>query len=191
MTTIQVEDVRALGALTHPLRNRLLALLRLDGPSTATLLGGRVGESSGTTSYHLRQLAAHGFIQEVPERGTGRERWWRAGHRQTGWTSQALDGQPGGAEVVEAALRHMVGTQGRLLGAWLHQRATLGPTWSAGSSVNDYALRLRPEQAQALQAELFDVLDRWASDHPSDVVVEGSERVAVLLDVLPLRDWPT
>lgn len=190
MTTFQVDDVRALRALTHPLRNRLLALLRLDGPSTATLLGARVGESSGTTSYHLRQLAAHGFIQEVPERGTGRERWWRAGHRQSGWTAEAMRGQPGGSEVVEAALRHAVGVQGRLLGAWVDQRETLGLTWSAASSVNDYALRLRPEQARALQAELFAVLDRWASDHPTDVAVEGSETVAVLLDVLPLQDWP-
>ena len=58
------DPVRAIRALSHPLRVRLLDLLRFDGPSTATLLARRVGESSGATSYHLRQLARHGFIEE-------------------------------------------------------------------------------------------------------------------------------
>jgi hypothetical protein len=57
------------------LRLRLLDLLRFEGSSTATLLAGRVGESSGATSYHLRQLARYGYIEEAPRQG-GRERWW-------------------------------------------------------------------------------------------------------------------
>ncbi|MBW8766480.1 MAG: helix-turn-helix transcriptional regulator, partial [Geodermatophilales bacterium] len=63
----------------------LLAALRMDGPSTATHLAERLGESSGSTSYHLRQLAAFGFVEEVPGEGDGRERWWRARHRSTRW----------------------------------------------------------------------------------------------------------
>lgn len=70
-------DVTSLRALAHPLRLRLLDLLRFDGPATATMLAKRVGESSGSTSYHLRQLAKHGYIEEVPASG-GRARWWRS-----------------------------------------------------------------------------------------------------------------
>ena len=73
-------DVAAVRALAHPLRLELLDLLRFEGPSTATLLAGRVGESSGATSYHLRQLARYGYIEE--ERRSGRERWWRHRDRQ-------------------------------------------------------------------------------------------------------------
>jgi DNA-binding transcriptional ArsR family regulator len=69
-------DARAVRALTHPLRLELLDLLRFEGPSTASRLARRVGESSGATSYHLRQLARHGFIEHDPRDG-GRERWWR------------------------------------------------------------------------------------------------------------------
>ena len=58
-------DVTAVRALAHPLRLELLDLLRFEGPSTATLLANRVGESSGTTSYHLRQLARYGYIEEA------------------------------------------------------------------------------------------------------------------------------
>src|SRR3712207_9501706 len=62
-------------------RSALLGLLRSEGPSTASKLGQRLGESSGSTSYHLRQLAALGFVEEVPGQGTARERWWRARHQ--------------------------------------------------------------------------------------------------------------
>ena len=37
-----------------------------------------LGAKTGTTSYHLRQLEKYGFIEEIPERSTGRERWWRS-----------------------------------------------------------------------------------------------------------------
>ena len=63
-------------AVAHPIRLRLLELLR-EGPATATMLARRLGESSGATSYHLRQLGRYGLIDEDRERGVGRERWWK------------------------------------------------------------------------------------------------------------------
>src|SRR3954471_4188633 len=92
---VQVTDVRALRALAHPLRNRLLGYLRLHGPATASQLGRVVGESSGSTSYHLRQLAEYGFVEEVEGRGTARERWWRARHRLTSWRADEIGAQEG------------------------------------------------------------------------------------------------
>ncbi|GAA3934658.1 helix-turn-helix domain-containing protein [Actinomadura viridis] len=67
-----------LKALSHPLRRRILQRLTAHGPATSTTLGQVLGESTGTTSYHLRQLEKYGFIEEIPERSAGRERWWRA-----------------------------------------------------------------------------------------------------------------
>jgi DNA-binding transcriptional ArsR family regulator len=71
-------DARALHALTHPLRVRLLGLLRREGPATASQLARRTGLSSGSTSYHLRRLGAAGLADEDTGRGNGRDRWWRA-----------------------------------------------------------------------------------------------------------------
>ena len=188
---VQVTDVRALRALAHPLRNRLLGLLRLDGPSTATLLGRRVGESSGSTSYHLRQLAAYGFVEEVPDHGTGRERWWQARHRMTSWQAEQVVGQEGGSEVQDELTRLQIAGHARVLDAWLEQREQLGPAWTTAASLNDYALRLTPPQARALAEELTAVLDRWLEQHPAAEPAEGSELVSVLLDVVPLQQWPT
>jgi DNA-binding transcriptional ArsR family regulator len=185
-----VTDVRALRALAHPLRSRLLAQLRLHGPATASQLGRTVGESSGSTSYHLRQLAAYGFVEEVEGQGTARERWWRARHRLTSWRAADIEAQEGGAEVEDELVRIQLDVRGRVLRAWQEQRQELGAAWTAAASLNDHVLRLRPDQARALADELNAVLARWMDEHPSDVPAEGTELVEVFTDVVPLKEWP-
>src|SRR5918994_7005385 len=72
----RVLDSGALRALAHPLRVRIYDILSQYGPQTASSLADRLGESSGSTSYHLRALAKQDLIREATDRGTGRERWW-------------------------------------------------------------------------------------------------------------------
>ena len=188
---VQVTDVRALRALAHPLRTRLLGQLRLAGPATASQLGRVVGESSGSTSYHLRQLAAYGFVEEVEGRGNARERWWRARHRLTTWQPADVAAQEGGEEVRDELTRQQIGMQARVLGAWQAQQRQLGPAWTGAADLSDYALRLRPDQARALADELAAVVTRWLADHPADGPAEDGELVVVLTNVVPLKEWPS
>jgi len=188
---VEVTDVRALRALAHPLRNRLLGQLRLNGPATASRLGRVVGESSGATSYHLRQLAAYGFVEEVEGQGSARERWWRARHRMTSWQAADLIAQEGGSEVQAEMTRLQIDQHARVLDAWHTQKEALGPEWAAAASLNDHGMRLRPDQARELADELNAVLARWTGEHPSDVPAEGTELVAVFTDVVPLKQWPS
>ena len=187
---VQVTDVRALRALAHPLRNRLLAQLRLHGPATASGLGRAVGESSGATSYHLRQLEAYGFVEEVEGHGTARERWWRARHRLTSWEVADIVAQEGGDEVQDEMTRLELAGHARVLQAWQNTRHELDPAWTAAASLSDYAVRLRPEQARELAGELQAVMERWLAAHPAEEAADGAELVGVLIDVVPLRDWP-
>jgi DNA-binding transcriptional ArsR family regulator len=73
-----VGDARRWKAMSHPLRREMLQYLGEHGAATSTTLAEALGESTGTTSYHLRVLADAGVIEEVPGRAHGRERWWRA-----------------------------------------------------------------------------------------------------------------
>ena len=187
---VQVTDVRALRALAHPLRNRLLGQLRLHGPATASRLGRAVGESSGATSYHLRQLAEYGFVEEIEGRGTARERWWRARHRMTSWEAADVLAQEGGAEVEDELRRQQLAGHARVLNAWQSQERELGSAWSAAADLSDYALRLRPDEAKTLAGELHAVMRRWLEAHPADQPAEESELVSVLIDVVPLKEWP-
>lgn len=184
-----VRDPQVLKALAHPLRGRLLGLLRIDGPSTATLLGRRLGESSGTTSYHLRQLAAYGFVGDVPDRGNGRERWWQAMHQSTNWEPDEVVAQPGGSEANEQMQRLQIELVGRELRAWSERGRELGSSWGAVAGLSDYALRLTPEQTRKLTAEVYAVLDRWSAEHREP---EPSARlVGVFTAVIPLVDHPS
>ena len=121
-------DARSVRALAHPLRSRLLASLRIDGPGTASTLGERLGESSGATSYHLRVLAQHGFIEEDPSRGRGRERWWRSAHDATSWRPDQFRGDP----AAQAAEQWLSGTGARTgmerLDHWIARRPSADST---------------------------------------------------------------
>ncbi|WP_243740532.1 helix-turn-helix domain-containing protein [Streptomyces sp. 8K308] len=61
----------------HPVRRALLDLLAELGTVTSTEAARRLGHSSGLCSFHLRQLARHGLIEEAPHTGGGRIRPWR------------------------------------------------------------------------------------------------------------------
>jgi DNA-binding transcriptional ArsR family regulator len=85
-----VGDAKRWKALSHPLRQEMLRHLGTNGPATSTTLAEALGESTGTTSYHLRVLADAGVIEEVPGRAGARERWWRTfptDHREPDYES--------------------------------------------------------------------------------------------------------
>jgi DNA-binding transcriptional ArsR family regulator len=187
---VRVTDVRALRALAHPLRNRLLGQLRMHGPATASQLGRSVGESSGATSYHLRQLEAYGFVEEVEGYGSARERWWRARHRMTSWEAADIVGQEGGDEVQDEMTRLELAGHARVLQGWQNTKHELDPAWTAAASLSDYAVRLRPDEAHDLAGELHAVMERWLAAHPAERPAEGTELVGVLIDVVPLKEWP-
>jgi DNA-binding transcriptional ArsR family regulator len=79
---VELSDLATLKALAHPRRQRVLQHLTLHGPATSATLARALGLNTGSTSYHLRELARHGFVEEAlreaEETRHGRERWWRA-----------------------------------------------------------------------------------------------------------------
>lgn len=120
-------DARRWKALAHPLRQEMLRHLDQHGPATSTTLAGALGESTGTTSYHLRVLADAGVIEEVPGQGNGRERWWRTfpvDHREPDYDSlspedrAALDEWRAGQIPGELALVDRFISEARQHGRW-------------------------------------------------------------------------
>jgi hypothetical protein len=81
-------DPKALRALAHPLRWKLIDVLTRDGTATATHCADELGESVASCSYHLNNLARYGFVEQAPG-GRGREKPWRLTSREP---SLSLDG---------------------------------------------------------------------------------------------------
>ena len=177
-----VVDSRTLRGLAHPVRVRLLGMLRLDGPSTATRLGERLGLSSAATSYHLRQLATYGFIVDAEDLSEGRERWWRAAHRVTTFDlTPSTD--PDTAEEGEVYLRSAAQIWADNLGRYLDERPTLPPEWQGAGTLSDMVLLLTPEQAEELAQQMWAYVDeRWAAQ-TEEAPPEDARRVNVTLQI--------
>lgn len=183
--TYRLEDPEALRALAHPLRGKLLASLRLDGPATASMLARRYGESSGATSYHLRMLARYGFVEDDPGHGGARERWWRAAHEMTEWSPGTFfDAGSGEGEAARQFLRRVVADYTRWVARWIDELEDWEPDWQEASELADFALRLTPVQLSSLRDELLATIYRYRDAGPEG---PDAERVMVLLHALPQR----
>ncbi|WP_157252880.1 winged helix-turn-helix domain-containing protein [Nonomuraea typhae] len=177
-------DAAALKALTHPLRIRLLTLLRQDGPATASELAARTGGTSASTSYHLRVLAKYAFVAEAEHRDR-RERRWRAAHLVTSWSNKAMDAGPQSRAFVGFARRRQIEHLETSLARHEADLAAgrLGQEWVEPSDINDLLLRLTPESL----AELRQELTRKAAELTTrDAADPRAAQVVFLIAGLPL-----
>ncbi|MSW72103.1 MAG: helix-turn-helix domain-containing protein [Actinobacteria bacterium] len=133
----------------------MLGLLRSDGPATATVLAGRLGLNTGATSYHLRQLAQHGFIEEDTERGNARDRWWRATHEAT-YTSFSGEDI---TDDVEAYLATVAMIYGERLRTVVSELRFYPEQWQGVSRLSDWHFTLTPARAKALVEALTSTVE--------------------------------
>ena len=178
-------DAHNLRGLAHPVRVRMLGLLRLEGPSTATRLGERLGLSSAATSYHLRQLADYGFIVDDPEaeRSHGRERWWRSKARSTILDHTPTD--PDAALAAQEYMRAIAAHAAESVAAWLDEVETAPEEWRNASNLSDTLLRLTPDEAKELARRLDEVVSSMRRHEPGKRGPRGSELVRMQFQVVP------
>ncbi|MDF6020744.1 winged helix-turn-helix domain-containing protein [Streptomyces sp. JH34] len=179
-------DTRTLRGLAHPLRIRLLNALREFGPATASGLADRLGESSGATSYHLRQLATYGFVEDDPERGKGRERWWKAVHAGTILERsenflQHPDPEVRGA--IGVVLHEVATTHTQELNTWLGTIGEWPEEWRRTFDISDFKLRLTPELSLELTEKIHELVNSYRGRVPEDA--EGSAVVRTHLHMFP------
>ncbi|WP_328431579.1 ArsR/SmtB family transcription factor [Streptomyces sp. NBC_00453] len=179
-------DARSLRGLAHPLRMQLLDSLRFSGPATASQLAERLGESSGATSYHLRQLAAHGFVEDAPERGKGRERWWRAADDGL-YFDDALftDASPAVRGAVDMVMHQVATKHTQELYTWLGNRHTWPEEWVPGTDMSDMTLRLTPRLANELIEKMHALVESYR-DLPEAVDAPDAERVRIHTHTFPI-----
>lgn len=182
-----VDDVRTLRALAHPVRLALIEHLMIEGPLTATAASELVGESPSACSFHLRQLAKYGLVEETGE-GTGRRRPWRITRIGLDFDPDAADPavRRAGAEVT-AILRDR---QLQRYQRWLASRDTWPEVWRRASVNSEFAFWLTPEELTKLGQELTDRLFAIGSARLADPAArpEGSVPVELLLFAYPMTE---
>lgn len=175
-----------LRVLAHPLRSRLLSSLRAHGPATATMLAQRLNTNSGATSYHLRQLADVGLIEEAPGHGGGRQRWWRSAHEMTSWTESRFEDDPDDRAASDWLLGHHVRLMTRWVEDWVEARREWPVAWRDAADSSDYEFHLTAEQLKALNDELHEVVQRY--QRAADLDRPDAQRCTVILHSFPMPE---
>jgi len=164
--SVRLTDPRALRGYAHPTRMALVALLRRDGPQTATQAAAAIGESVASCSFHLRQLAKYGLVEAAG--GRGREKPWRATAMFTE-LDPAAGGDPdlaaagngegaagyGEGAAAAQALRLAVARQYfELMARWLQAEAREPAEWRDAAQLGDTMVHLTAAELAELGGQL-------------------------------------
>lgn len=150
--------------MAHPVRLGILDELLKDGPLTATELAERLGESPANCSWHLRQLARYGFLEEA-EGGTGRQRPWRlvAESHMVSRDEAEPEFQRVRDTLVEVLFERALR---EYRSWWLVDRHREPPQWQGASFAIHSVDFLTPEELASFRQELDDLFARHFLTHP-------------------------
>jgi DNA-binding transcriptional ArsR family regulator len=188
----RITDLDALKVFTHPLRIRLYRALFIARTATASHLADQVDEAVSLVSYHLRKMAAHGFITEDRDHGTdGRERWWKvSAERGFSFRTADFDDRPEGAAVLAQVTRQLLATRAERYQQFLDQHAAWAREWTNASFSSEYMPLLTADELQQMAEEIGALMQRWtdrgrAAEDAGET--EGREHVAVQMYGFPFR----
>ena len=186
--TIEVTDPRALRALAHPVRLALIGVLRREGALTATEAGERIGETATTCSFHLRQLARYGLVEEAGG-GRGRSRPWRATAAFTSWPSVTETEEQAAAAgalnriVVERYFAHAM--------RWLEERSHEPVEWQAVTGFSDMILHATPDEIAELERQVNELVEPFVRrQEQPELRPEGSRPVSFIRLAFPSQPLP-
>jgi DNA-binding transcriptional ArsR family regulator len=147
----KLTDPRAMRAVAHPVRIALLEVLGTEGPLTATQAGELIGESPTTCSFHLRQLAKYGFIEEV-EGVAGRRRPWRLIH--TGLSFSDVSDDPETRLAATALSRVLHAFYLDRLKEGLALRRDTPTEWQKATGASEFLLYVTVDELHALDEQM-------------------------------------
>ncbi|MBU2668501.1 helix-turn-helix domain-containing protein [Actinoplanes bogorensis] len=179
--TNRLTDPKTLRAYAHPLRMRLIGLLRSDGPMTATQAAAALDDNVPNCSFHLRQLAKYGFAERVPG-ADGRERPWRATARTTSWDDDSDD--PAMRAATDQLNSVLLGVFTQRAQDYLAARAGEPAEWRSAAGFGDALVHVTPEQLVELTAQIEALAARFADRTP------GSRPVQLIQLAIPRGPVP-
>jgi DNA-binding transcriptional ArsR family regulator len=181
----QLSDAQTMRALSHPVRIALIEILSLEGPMTATEVGERIGESPTTCSFHLRQLAKYGFVEEAGG-GKGRARPWRM--TSLGISIKGDDNPEAelAADVLAGLFRDRQLDKYR---TWLDTKAAYPNDWRAAAGDSVFVFYLTAEELAQLRDEVQGLLGPRVEERLMDPTKRppGSVPVEMVMLTYPLK----
>lgn len=178
VATHELTDPREMRALTHPLRLALLELLWREGSINATQAASELGESQALCSFHLRQLAKFGFVQEV-EGVRGRARPWKLSRR--GMRVANVQDDPNVAIAWAALERLLRDRQLDRYRAWLEGRSAYSREWREAAYHSHHVAWLTPDELHTVADQIAEVLTSVFPDRRDDPTARPADALPVEL----------
>jgi DNA-binding transcriptional ArsR family regulator len=171
----EIKDSKVLAAMSHPLRRRLLDVLKVYGPSTVSLLAERTGQAVGNVSHHLKVLAESELVEEAPELARDRrEHWWQRVSAGMAWSSLDFRDDPVAFAAESIDIEH----DASLARAWLEKRGSYSDEWHESSYAVGRWTRLTAQELNELASEVAQLHARFVDREIPD---DGQERESVYL----------
>ena len=148
-------------ALAHPTRISLLELMAREGSVTVTRASEVLGESTASTSYHLRQLAKYGYIEPAGG-GRGRERPWKRATRGQSYEETSED--PATSAAAETLTSVIVERHMRAIARWMDERRREPLEWRRVTGFSDRLLYLTADELADLDRRVWDVIESAGYD---------------------------
>ncbi|MGH3395312.1 MAG: winged helix-turn-helix domain-containing protein [Streptosporangiaceae bacterium] len=183
----EITDARTLRALSHPVRLALIEELTIGGAMTATELGERIGESPTTCSFHLRQLAKYGFVEEAGG-GKGRARPWQM--TSIGMSFGDSHNNDPEYEIASRTLALMFRERSfERYRTWMETKASYPVRWRDAAENNEAVFYVTAEELEQLNRDVTALLMSRYLDRITDKSKRppGSVPVEVLVMTWPLR----
>jgi DNA-binding transcriptional ArsR family regulator len=168
----RITDPQVMRALAHPARISILEHLGSTGAVvTATECAGLVGLSPSATSYHLRELARYGLVEQAPSRGDARERVWRS--TAAGFTVDGDLDEPETRASQQALVDVYLNRDFARLREWVARSHEESKAWQEASVLMSPVLLLNAEELAEANRKIREVLDPYRrrermADAPAD-----------------------
>jgi len=182
----RLRDPRELRAMAHPVRLRIMDELYLAGSLTASQLADTIGESPANCSWHLRQLAKYGYVEEAGG-GPGRQRPWRPVLESRTWGERAEgEAAAAGEAMADLMYRHEFDEHE----AYRRRQDTEPDEWYHAAFWTQSYAWLTAAELQAVEAEIADLVLRYA-DRCTDPSTrpDGARAVRLVSWGFPARPW--
>jgi predicted ArsR family transcriptional regulator len=148
-------------ALAHPVRMSLMEELVIADELTATQAAALVGESPANCSFHLRQLAKYGFVEESGGR-QGRNRPWRLTGHALELSSDAVVDEPAAAVALSALSAIFQERAIERLRRWWTTEAAFPKPWRKAAQSKQTIWWVTPAELEEIGDELMALLHRYS-----------------------------
>jgi DNA-binding MarR family transcriptional regulator len=145
-----------------------------------------VGLSPSATSYHLRELAKYGLVEQAPSRGDGRERVWRGTSAHVSIAGEDREPETRAAE--RALVSLYLDRDARRLEEWLDRHDEEPVAWQQAGGIMGSTLLMTVDELTALSEKVRELVEPYQLRTRRASPPDGAREVRISYTAYPVPE---